>query len=257
CGLHTALQYSSVHESAPEASSDHKSAPEAIHESTPEISSDHESAPVPSEVAAPAAEPPKGATSSYELSARPVTAMEATSELSPCHVTAKEANHEFSACSVMAKEVVHELSALLWGFLLSSALLWWSSASPCKSSDSSVPLLGSLLLSALLCRPPALPALPWLQAPRDLTWWTSATVFYCLPLLHGPGPPVFHCLPPLHGPVPPVFHCLPLLHSPGPPVLLCLSLLHDPGPPPLHGHSPPSHPLVYLVPTTLLDCCFL
>ncbi|KAI2645220.1 Streptococcal surface protein A [Labeo rohita] len=125
----------SVHESAPESLFVRESVPEASHvhefapvppESTPEISSDHKSAPVPPEVATPAAEPPKRAPTSYELSAHPVTTM--------------EANHEFSACSVTAKELVHEHSALLWGFLLSSALLWWSSASPWKSSDSSVPL---------------------------------------------------------------------------------------------------------------------
>ncbi|KAI2650844.1 CD209 antigen [Labeo rohita] len=157
-------------------------------ESTPEISSVHESAPMPPEVAAPAAEPPKGGGVPV------LSVMEATSELSPCHVTAQEANHELSAGHVIPKKAGPILptrpatfegttSALLWGFLLSSALLWMSF----------VPLWVSSLLSAL-------PAPPWLQAPQNLTWWTSAPVFRCLPLFHGPGPPVFHCLPLLHDP---------------------------------------------------------
>ncbi|KAL0195434.1 hypothetical protein M9458_009006, partial [Cirrhinus mrigala] len=53
----------------------------------------------------------------------------------------------------------------------------------------------------------------------DLTWWTSAPMFHCMPLLHGPGPPVFHC--------------------------------------PLHGPGSPSHPLFCLCSPTLLDCSCL
>ncbi|KAL0203726.1 hypothetical protein M9458_001744, partial [Cirrhinus mrigala] len=74
----------------------------SIHELT--AMSDHESAPMPPEVAAPAAEPPKGAVSSYELSAHHVTAKEAYHELSAHHVTAKEAYHELSARHVTAKK---------------------------------------------------------------------------------------------------------------------------------------------------------
>ncbi|KAL0164284.1 hypothetical protein M9458_040037, partial [Cirrhinus mrigala] len=206
---HCAPEASSVHESTPEASPVHESAPEAspVHESTPEASPVHESAP----------------------EASPVLLA------STCPVLAKKANPILSTGPATFKGATPEVSALPWGFLLSSALLWWSSASLWRSSDSSVPSWGSLLLSALLYwlpAPPGLPALPappWLQAHQDLTWWTSHPVFHCLPLRQGPGPTVLHCL----------------------------SLLHDPCPPPLHGPGPPSHPLVYLVPTTLQDCCFL
>ncbi|KAL0202194.1 hypothetical protein M9458_000212, partial [Cirrhinus mrigala] len=198
------------HQATAELASIHELAALSVHESAPEVSSDHESAPVPPEVAAPAAELPKGAASSYELSACPATTMEATSELSPCHVTAQEANHELSARHVIAKKAgpilscpatfkgaTPELSALPWGFLLSSALLWWSSASPWRSSDSSVPLLGSLLLSTLLYWSPAPPWLPALSPP----------VFHNLPLLHDPGPL------PLPGPGSPSHPLFP--HPPG------------------------------------------
>ncbi|KAL0177568.1 hypothetical protein M9458_026462, partial [Cirrhinus mrigala] len=233
----------------------------SVHESVPEASPIQEFAPMPPEVAAPAAEPPKEAVSSYALSAH-VTAKEAYHELTACHVTAKEAKE--------AKEN-YELSALLW---MSFVPLWISlllSALPALSVPPWLPVLPALpappWLPALPAPPwlpalpvppwlPALPAPPWLQAPLNQTWWTIAPVLHCLPLLHGPGPPSFHCLLLLHGPGPLRFHCLPLFRGPGPPVLHCLSLLHDPGPPPQHGPGPPSHPLFCLCSPTLLDCCF-
>ncbi|KAL0195040.1 hypothetical protein M9458_008612, partial [Cirrhinus mrigala] len=92
----------------------------------PEASSVHESAPVPLEVAAPTAEPPKGASSTYELSACPVMTLEAVCEppagpepatetvyeLSPCPELATEAMYEPPAFSVLAMEATYDLSAL-------------------------------------------------------------------------------------------------------------------------------------------------
>ncbi|KAL0173717.1 hypothetical protein M9458_029685, partial [Cirrhinus mrigala] len=110
-----------------------------------------------------------------EFSACSVTAKEVVHELFTCPVLAKKAGPIPSNCPATFKMVTSELSALLWRFLLSSALLWWSSASPCKSSDSSVPLWGPLLLFTLLCWSPAPPRLPALPAPP----WLPALTLDC------------------------------------------------------------------------------
>ncbi len=65
-----------------------------VHESAPEASLVNESAAEPPEVAASAAEPPVVAASAHELSACPVTAIEAVHELTVCPATAMEVVHE-------------------------------------------------------------------------------------------------------------------------------------------------------------------
>ncbi|KAL0151738.1 hypothetical protein M9458_052964, partial [Cirrhinus mrigala] len=180
----SAPEASSDHKSAPVASSDNKSVLEAspVHEFAPmppEVSayaveppkeavsiheltamSDHESVPMPLEVAAPAAEPPKGAASSYELSAHHVTAKEAYHELSARHVTAKK-----------AKKVVHELSVLQWMLFVP---LWVSLLLSALPAQSAPPWLPGLPAQSAPPWLPALPAPPWVQAPPNQTWWTSA-----------------------------------------------------------------------------------
>ncbi|KAI2654094.1 Telomere repeat-binding protein 3 [Labeo rohita] len=104
---HSAPEVSSVHESAPEVSSVHKFTPEvpSVHESAPEVSSVYESAPVPPEVAAPAAESPKGVEFPYALSACPVVTLEAVCELPPSPEPATEAVYELSALPATAKDL--------------------------------------------------------------------------------------------------------------------------------------------------------
>ncbi len=81
----------------------------------------------------------------------------------------------------------------------------------------------------------------------------TATEASALPaLIWPPAMPTLPCLP--VKPAPPWPLALPAL--PWLPALPGLRLLQDPGPLPLHGLGPPFHPLVYLRPTTLLDCCF-
>ncbi len=93
-----------------------------------------------------------------------------------------------------------------------------------------------------------------MEAVPELTVSTAtATEASALPaLIWPPAMPTLPCLP--VKPAPPWPLALPAL--PWLPALPGPRLLQDPGPLPLHGLGPPSYPLVYLRPTTLLDCCF-
>ncbi|KAL0197756.1 hypothetical protein M9458_006296, partial [Cirrhinus mrigala] len=207
---------------APEASSDHKSMPEAspvqecapmppevsayavdppkeaasIHELT--ATSDYEFAPIPPEVSACTVEPPKEvasineltATSDYEFAPMPPEVVAPAAE--PPKVAAS--SYELSACHVTAKKANHEPYALLW---LSIVPLWISLLLSALPALSALPWL------------PALPAPPWLQAPPNQTWWITYPSFHCLLLLHGPGPPVLHCLSLLSHPL--FYLCSPTL----------------------------------------------
>ncbi|KAL0173699.1 hypothetical protein M9458_029667, partial [Cirrhinus mrigala] len=131
CAVEPPKEGASIHELT--ATLFHKSAPEAssVHESMPEAAPVEESTPMTPEVVAPAAEPPKGAASSYELSAH--------------HVTAKEANHG--------------LSALLWISLvslwvsLSTAVPWPRSSKVPLSSTAPRPRSSKFPLSVTAPRP--------------------------------------------------------------------------------------------------------
>ncbi|KAL0155597.1 hypothetical protein M9458_049860, partial [Cirrhinus mrigala] len=108
---HCTPEASSVHESAPESLFLHKFVPEAspVHKFFPDVSPAHGFAPVSPEVAAPAAEPPEDAASIAEPQEVPALAAESSKGVAPIQeltaspVTAMEAIHEFAARSVTVK----------------------------------------------------------------------------------------------------------------------------------------------------------
>ncbi|KAL0150688.1 hypothetical protein M9458_053992 [Cirrhinus mrigala] len=220
---HCTPESSSVHESAPEASSDtsllQRPLASSDHKSVLEASPAHKFAPVPPEVSAYAVEPPKEGASIHELTASYVH--EFAPEISSVHESVPEASsvYEFAPMppevSAYTVEPPKEAASILELTVLSIhdphkcpkvaapaaeppkgvASTYEHSAHHVTAKEANhelsallwmsfVPLWVSLL-PALPAPPwlPAPPAPPWLQASQNLTWWTSTSVFHCQPLL--------------------------------------------------------------------------